>query len=578
MPEHNYVWDTIPIPINGAFVYDTEQLEAVPVGTVITNGGRRSRWFKVDNTDRPWSSRSDPKEFGNRVRSVDFSCYGGNNFTWMWELNEEIQAMLRTQVVEELGRDESWRANGPLSLVSIEDGYSVYIDTAGNEVRLAHGTVYMLVDFAEIDLDSEWDAYREAGGRFPDSFLARLRAKVINPSKVDTVHFCADCTKPVTGRLRRTGGDRMVCATCIEGYTACSDCATLHQAADMTAAEGDKAVCARCVRNYMWCEECNLHYNRRDVDKAKFHRHFDRCCASPQVEFAVPNGGEPLPNDTIVGVTMEDGLISEAGMEAVTQVLVRYAVNLAREQGDPSSYGIPDTEPGRWYQVGYSVNQVGNRFKTKDGAFAKRVGRYAYKQFGLKMPEQLMAKVGTTASDHSRAKAFSVSVTRELNGGPEEYGNAASCWWQSYGQHRCTLKSNGGFGLLTHAHGQVVGRTWVIPLRLQRNGARPPSGPFPTFDAMNADVFMVFNQYGELANHVGPRLLAHMIDRDWTYQAVTYEGSLYVNNDSAYLVGSEDDIKHITRGGVQGLAMDFDQHSNLFATEQRKTKKEKANV
>lgn len=574
MPKHDHVWDTIPIPIHGAYVYSTEQMEAVPIGAIVTNGN--GRWYKVDNTDRPWCSSPDPAGYGNRVRSQDFSCRGGNNNTWMWELGEEVNATLRKQVAEELGRDESWRSGGPLSLVSIRDGYSVYVDTAGNEVNLSHGTTYMLVDFADIDLDAEWADYQKAGGRYPESFLARLRAKVINPKKVDAVHFCADCAKPKTDRLRKTGDGRMVCATCIEGYTACSDCATLHPTQDLAPVEGGKSVCGRCVRNYMWCEECNLHYNRRDAAKVRIHKHFDSCCASPQIEFTVPNGGEPLPNDTPVTITVEDGLITDTGMAEVRHVIVQYAVDLARESGVPSSYGDFATEPGKWYQLGHALDVVGNKFKDKGGAFAKRVGKYAYKQYGLKMPESLMAKVGTIAADHSRSKDFRVSVTRELNGGPEEYGNAASCWWQSYGQYRCMLKSNGGFGLLTHGPAGVIGRIWVIPLRLQRNGARPPSGPFPTFDAMSADAFMVFNQYGDLANHVGPRLLAHMVDKEWTYKKVSYEGSMYANNDMAYLVGSEETIERITNGGL--FAMDFTQHADLYVNEQRRTNKEKANV
>lgn len=363
---------------------------------------------------------------------------------------------------------------------------------------------------------------------------------------------CEDCNStPHIDRMNSVrDGDHMVCDSCLgRDYFQCEGCEGWHHLYDRNGLVDGGYVCEGCTDyHYYYCEDCDGYYHEYDSGD---HEHGDECdCESPHGarSFTIRNDGEsPLANDTRATVTLPAGIISSEGMSTIARYL--------REQ----AYGLDDMElRNKLYDLSYRVDEVGTTWQTREGNFTKRLSRFAYKNFGLKLTPDMVSRVGCIGSDHSTAVDFALETTRNLNLSAEEFGHEDSCWWQSYYESRCTLKSNGGFGLRTFKNGWVNGRAWVMPLRADLNG-----GLTPTFDTVTPDAFIVFNGYGDLSGYAPARIMAHMAGM--TYRKVAFHCSpMYVNNESGYLVAPEELASKYTDGT---LDIRTTPHSNLFEAE-----------
>jgi hypothetical protein len=390
------------------------------------------------------------------------------------------------------------------------------------------------VDSEELNLTELWDAF--AGT--PDQFLAHLRSITRDPESIDDVVFCDHCALPSwDAEMSTTGNDLRVCdARCWDQFTECCRCEERYPSGDMTSVRGDH-VCDHCIENcYTWCEECDEYYP--DDDDHYHESYDDGCdCESPRTQFTVRNDGcEPLANDTRVTVTLPAGAISAEGIEAIQSYL--------RDQGVLIYTDDFDT--------------LGSQWQTKTGNYAKRLSRHHYQKHGIGLSPEVMSQVGCIARDHSNAVDVEIEVTRDLNQSASTFYHDSSCWWDSYSESRCALKTNGGYGLRAfNERGSVSGRAWVMPLRLAGGKLTP------TFDTMTPDAFIVFNGYGKLSGYAAARIVSHMAG--WTYRKISFSCSpMYVNSNAGYIVASEE----ITgRYDDDGLYLDVPQHSDLFNRE-----------
>jgi hypothetical protein len=175
----------------------------------------------------------------------------------------------------------------------------------------------------------------------------------------------------------------------------------------------------------------------------------------------------------------------------------------------------------------------------------------------------MLSQVGNIGRDNSTGVDFEIEMTRDLNQSAEDFYHEDSCWWQSYSESRCSLKSNGGIGMRTFKSNgfrdRVNGRAWIMPMRLDDNGDLQP-----TFDSLTPDAFVIFNGYGDLSGYTPARIVAHMAGM--TYRKISFDCSpMYVNGNSAYLVTSEDiATKYATKGH---LSIYTDSHSHLYHRE-----------
>jgi hypothetical protein len=558
-------------PLEGRVIDSMRFLLSLPVGTTLGVArqdffGTGDQWVisgTVENKVlRSNNYGSDHPLTNTRVDGYlkVVSVPGSNRF--------EPDTVVVTGSVREPMPPQRW---GALAFVRSHGRYSTYLDTEGNEVHLAHGTRERLVEFDEIvdevyDLWSEWQRENPTLWTYLSSthieFLDYLRAKVTDPDSVEEViRFCSGCNDPhLIDDMKDTNRhDDPVCEDCFADFTQCVQCSEWF--GETTYDLSDRTVCEGCrVAYWLWCNECDGYYFHERRDE---HRHNDcsDACDSPAKVFSIRNDGdEPLDNDTRATITLPEGVISAEGLSEISRYIQQWSYREYPGGTDSDDYMMRDN----YYSLACRLPELGDRWQAKDGNYTKRLSRLAYKEFKLKVPPEVISRIGNIASDHSREINFEVEVTRELNLPREDFVHEDSCWWTDYFQSRCALKTNGGFGLRTFRGTRYDGsdcprgRAWVMPLKLNERGRLKP-----TFETQNPDAFVVFNGYGDLEGYIPARIMAHMAGM--TYRKIGfYSNPMYINNDSAYLVAPEEIAAKHTDGS---LSLSLQQHSNLFEQE-----------
>jgi hypothetical protein len=453
-----------------------------------------------------------------------------------------------------------------LRLDCISADYSVYRDRDGNDVYLEHGTANRLHPWEDLDLVELWTKHH-ADHMFDynvyDQFRQMLCGLTIDRDLVDALVWCNGCVQPLlAGSCRTVDGGTLVCSDCFTdaSYWRCYHCDGWYS--EPTTVDGEE-VCDRCLDSYyIWCDHCD-----RYCSMGQDHSHDGGCCESPAPVFTVPNDGQPpLRNDTRGPVTLPAGIISDEGIGAIASLIRQHGYQEAQElyPGDDNPFHVDPQRIAhrhKWDLLSYSlVEDVGVQWQGKRGNFTKRLSKHAY-EAGLKIPPDVLSRIGNLAADHSRGSDIQVETTRYLNEPPGNFANDESCWWSSEYRSRCALKTNGGFALRSYdGNGYVSGRAWVMPLR------RGDTGQWePTFETMTPDAYVVFNGYEALAGYTGPRILAQMTG--WTYRKIGWSCSpMWINSESGYLVACEEIAQQFQDGAYIGLDLWY--HSDLYEAEQ----------
>lgn len=454
-----------------------------------------------------------------------------------------------------------------LSLVSVEDGYIVVEDESGDETPTTPGPVFeTLTLWSDYDLSSAWlDAVRahrnspQSNGWWskPDraEFVESVLRQIADADDVN-IEWCENCEEPTDGAtaVLVSGGDAYACQSCYDSdYRSCDDCGDVTHYENFSYTLSGESVCDSCRDNsYSYCEECDGYYHDSDSGE---HSHGGCDCGPPSLSVTMRNGDSVLTEDERVSVSLPAGVISDEGMSQIANLVRNHYYSLSADTDEAAE------ERGKWWTLSYDVPTMDAQWQTKEGNFTKRLSKLAHKSYALKFPADLLTKVGNIARDNSNGSDIAVELTRDLNLPAEDFYHEDSCWWQSYSESRCALKTNGGIGMRTfggYGGNEVTGRAWIMPLRVTgEDGALRP-----TFDARTADAYMVFNGYGDLSGYTPARVVAGMAGM--TYRKVGFDCSpMYVNNGSGYLVASEEVIeKHKTT-----VSLYVDIHSNLYHTD-----------
>lgn len=426
------------------------------------------------------------------------------------------------------------------------------------------GRVYWLGD---LNLKQARAAFAADPGDFTYDWDGYLRNLLIDPDEADETDTCTWCGEPdhtddLTWVERSEG---LCCESCLtERFTQCSNCEEFIADGDTTTTTGDEEVCGRCLGSfYSWCEECEEYFHQDDF--WEYHSHTQDtsgdCCTSPALSFTF--GMQQVAADEEVTVTLPSGIISDDGMYQLTS----YLRGLAREAwlDQPVPWVAWVTHP--FNRAANELYSLGQEWQNKGGNFTKRLSKMLYKDFhGYKLTPEQLGKVGDFARAHSNGAEVTVAVTRDLNMSAEDFAHEDSCWWTDFSHSRCTLKSNGGFGLRSFSGdsrwNRVQGRCWVLPLKLNEGGDLRP-----TFDTEKAAAYFVFNGYGDLDGYTGPRIVAAMTGH--SYKRVSVPGGsdswgMYVNGDSGYLVGPEDLLADYSE-----FRLSLNHHADLWGQEQR---------
>lgn len=378
--------------------------------------------------------------------------------------------------------------------------------------------------------------------RVRSAFVELVRVKLTDPDMADQIEWCDHCGRPGDndGYSTVQGDGARACETCVDDhYNSCESCDELS--CETTTTLYDTEVCERCCDNYYsWCEDCEGHYANDDRSD---HDHNNCGCESPNMLFSVRNDGDgPLDNDTRVTITLPAGVIDDMGL----QLIRRHLYN------------------NELYDISTLVPEIGPEWQTKKGNFAKRLSRTAYNTYKQAISPEVLSAIGCIAREHSNSVDFEIETTRDLNMSAEDFYHEESCWWQSYSESRCALKSNGGFGLRTFGeNGEVTGRAWVMPLA--------GDSLSPTFETRTPNAFIVFNGYGALESWAPARIMSHMTG--WTYRKIDFGCSPMYVNAGGYLIAPEEIASKYNDGNCLNLSVDM--HSNLFATEQANSKTER---
>lgn len=416
--------------------------------------------------------------------------------------------------------------------------------------------------FTRLNLATLWSEFVYDRGRSYSTlqtqrrgFLRYVAKQCSDPDRVmNEIKFCRDCQSPERlSRAVATDSRQYACASCATAYRECAGCSVRRRRYYFYSTTEGYDVCHVCVNGarFSYCDECGAYYrasNRAD------HRHpHQECCDSPAKQFTIPNnGGTSLANETRIKITLPAGEISAEGLEQISRQ-IRYE----------SRYVDDRLERVNWSNLSWGLEELGKEWQTKQGNYAKRLSRLAYKKHGIKIPPQVMTTVGNIARDHSNAVDYSIETTRELNLPAQDFCHGESCWWTSYSESRCAFKTNGGFAIRTFGdRKRPTGRAWVLPIRkLEDSFPRI----VPTFETQSPDGYIVFNGYGELNGYKPARILSHMTGM--TYRKISFACSpMYVNNETAYLVAPEEIAEPYTDGDID---MDLRQHADLFNQESK---------
>lgn len=499
-----------------------------------------------------------------------------------------------------LSKDRRFRRNRPyLKFVADHYDYNVFERPDRSLVYLAANDGRPLIHMDDLVLADQWQAWNEGPNYDPytpwrniERFDNHLRNVVTDRYALERMIHCGSCSVPEwrdhAHNVQHVG---LVCSSCAENYSACTRCSAL--AADLRYliedGEHENPYCGSCIGGYYThCPTCDGYYDRsRDLHN---HAVGEGCCPAPAQEFVVPNvSGEPLSNDTPLAVSIGAGMVSDVGMEEIKSIFWRIGRDImrtARNESKHPMYSMEWENEGReecskWQSLGTRLPEIGHKVKAEGGPnFTKRLTRFAHKEFKLKIPDDVVSQVGNLASDHSRGADFTIETTRQLNQSATDFGHPDSCWWQSYFASRCALKNNGGFGIRTYsgkrrAGQRPDGRAWAMPLKRYEVFDFPSSRAFkPTFDAMGAEAFIVFNGYGDLQGYTAARVMCHLTGMSYRKIQLRIAG-MYVNGESGYLVGPEDVVKQYAD---QRLDVDAPQHSTLLQTEQASIEREIVHV
>jgi hypothetical protein len=323
------------------------------------------------------------------------------------------------------------------------------------------------------------------------------------------------------------------CERCVDDHCDCLHCGRCAIACDSVCGNCER--CEDCCGCY-YCSSCN-----EMMDCDDFCGECDHCtnccgcrdncdCEAARQRFTFRNGDGAVANDERFTAELPAGLIDESGLGLVCDYVTRAIYDA---QDPPAAEGKYPEGFRHWGDVNTlvrsAIDEIGPLWQAKRGNFTKRLSSALHKR-QIKLAPEMIAQVGNICRSHTSDNAsWDVEFTRNLNLPAEDFYHEDSCWWQSYSESRCALKSWGGLGMRTFdSDGTVSGRAWVQPLNEYNE---------LTSDVATAKAFVVYNGYGELSGYTAARIIADMTGL--TYKRIRFSAGVQYINSDGYLVGDQ---------------------------------------
>lgn len=405
------------------------------------------------------------------------------------------------------------------------------------------------------EFDTIWDAYARPAhygyaDRIRTACLFPIFAATVLAMTGETIVRCNDCTSVVLEHEAADYQGDPVCESCQEDYYLCYDCNVMTHRDDTSYLDRlDRIVCGSCSCHYYWCENCECYSDEPCTECS------EGCeCWPAQPRFRFPaNGAGTVGNDERLTVTLPKGIISEAGIAAITKAVVAalptglaYREASERYLAASTTLGVRDAflkasaaHTAATKNVHKAIESVGDEWQGKRGNYPKRLASALHK-LGVKLAPATISEVGNLARQYSDdTSEYHIEFTRDLNQSADYFYHEDSCWWQSYANSRCALKNWGGLAMRTFEtedsdQDDPSGRVFLFPLDEDFK---------PTQNTETAHAYMVFNAYGALGGYSSARIIAHLAGK--TYRKVSFGLSIdhgYVNSSAGYLVCDADTI------------------------------------
>lgn len=392
------------------------------------------------------------------------------------------------------------------------------------EANLPHPIIVSLLALqrGDVNLEDVWSDWVGCDYWSVNQFENELFIEAVDYVAGITVHLCWECSDwtDIDGLTTLHNGEQ-ACEDCLqEGYSQCRICRNFFPSGDVTYTEdSDEPFCDRCRdRSVEWCSYCEeyTYYGHE-------HEEIDACdCEAPHQRFRFPANGEgTVANDERLQVTLPAGTIDDEGQRLIHRLLLDTL--LLHEDVKIQNY--------RYDILNKVLTAIGDTWHGQKGNYTRRLSREMYSKHKVKLPDGVLTEVGNLARAHSSdTSEWAVEFTRDLNQSADEFYHEDSCWWQSYFESRCALKSWGGLAIRAWDEGDYLqGRAFIQPLDADFR---------PTHDTLNAHSYVVFNCYGNLDQAKAARIVAHLTSK--TYRKIGMESNpQYINGNSGWLICDE---------------------------------------
>ena len=164
-------------------------------------------------------------------------------------------------------------------------------------------------------------------------------------------------------------------------------------------------------------------------------------------------------------------------------------------------------------------------WKTEDGKLPKRIARYYYQTYNIKLTPDVLSEIGNIARDHSQdGETYTFEFVDEFNWQAGDFGDWGSCFFGGRRSALVTLRENGAWAICFYdENGKGKARAWLF----------------------DRDTYLiVFNGYGFTNSSTLriAKILAAFKGQSYKYVMLRGGGIVYINNAAGYIVGELTEI------------------------------------
>lgn len=207
-------------------------------------------------------------------------------------------------------------------------------------------------------------------------------------------------------------------------------------------------------------------------------------------------------------------------------------------------------------------------YVNRDGKISKRIRKHFKKTFDIKLPDNLISKIGQIAESHmSKPENIFFDITNCFNWNSGDFGDSGSCFWGENKKAKELMQDNNFTAVrfyhkprnANYYHPEGYARCWI-------------------FNNLPFDGMIIFNAYGVPLVKIA-RVLSSWLN--WDYRRISLynnhstTGLLYLNGDNrhdngdelhwrggkAYILGKTEDIENITKYDIEIDDSEYEQVS-----------------